>query len=189
VFYALVFWGVYAFWLLFEAVAGSKRRAVAASNARDRGSFRLIYLLMWLALGLGFFLSFFLPQAAIRWRRTFVFFLGIILMLAGIALRAYCMSVLGKFFTYNVAVHAGQTVTETGPYRYVRHPSYTGGLLTLFGFGLTLGNWAALTAVMACMAIAYMYRIRVEEAALLAALGEPYAAYMSRTKRIAPFLF
>ena len=54
---------------------------------------------------------------------------------------------------------------------------------------LTLGNWAGLLALLACMAAAYTYRISVEEAALVAALGEPYKEYMRRTRRLVPFLF
>jgi protein-S-isoprenylcysteine O-methyltransferase Ste14 len=99
------------------------------------------------------------------------------------------MRVLGRFFTYNVAVHAGQTVVEAGPYRYIRHPSYTGALITLVGVGLALGNWAALLAILVCTGIAYAYRISVEESALVAALGEPYKEYMRRTRRLVPFLF
>jgi protein-S-isoprenylcysteine O-methyltransferase Ste14 len=189
VFYALIFWGAYLLWMLAETIALITKRSAGASMARDQGSLTLLYILIWVALGLGFSLPFLLPQAAIEWRRTWVFFLGISLMLAGIALRWYCMAVLGRYFTFDVAVHVGQSVIETGPYRYVRHPSYSGGLLTLLGFGLALGNWAAILAVIVCMAIAYAYRIRVEEAALVAALGEPYVDYMRRTWRLVPFLF
>ncbi|HVS87239.1 MAG TPA: isoprenylcysteine carboxylmethyltransferase family protein [Candidatus Acidoferrum sp.] len=188
-FYAVIFWGAYILWILGETIAWAMKRSADTSRARDRGSLNLLYVLIWIALGLGFALSFLLPQAAIEWRRTWVFFLGISLMLAGIAVRWYCMAVLGRYFTFDVAVHADQTVIETGPYRYVRHPSYSGALLTLLGFGLALGNWAALVAVLACMGIAYAYRIRVEEAALVAALGEPYIEYMRRTRRLVPFLF
>jgi protein-S-isoprenylcysteine O-methyltransferase Ste14 len=145
--------------------------------------------LLWLAVGSAFALSFILPQATILWHRAVVFFVGIALMLAGIAFRFYAMSVLGRFFTYDVAVHAGQTVVEAGPYRYIRHPSYTGALITLVGLGLALGNWAGLLALLACMGAAYAYRISVEEAALVAALGEPYKQYVRRTRRLAPFLF
>jgi len=113
---------------------------------------------------------------------------GIALMLAAIAFRFYAMSVLGKFFTYQVAIHPGQTVVDTGPYRYLRHPSYTGALITLAGLGLALGNWASLLALLGCMGAAYYYRISVEESALVAALGEPYKQYMRRTWRLVPFL-
>ena len=110
-------------------------------------------------------------------------------MLAGTAFRFYAMSVLGKFFTYYVAVNAKQTVVEVGPYRYVRHPSYTGALMIFVGLGLALGNWAGLLALLSCIGIAYAYRISVEESVLTAALGEPYQQYMRRTRRLVPFLF
>jgi protein-S-isoprenylcysteine O-methyltransferase Ste14 len=74
-------------------------------------------LLLWFAVGLDFAFSFLLPQATILWKRTSLFFIGISLMLAGLAFRFYAMSVLGQLFTYDVAVHAGQTVVEVGPYR------------------------------------------------------------------------
>ena len=187
--YAIVFWATYILWLVLETIGSRTKRSGDPTKARDRGSFRLLMALLWLALGLDFALSFLLPQATIQWHRTAVFFVGIALMLAGIAFRFYAMSLLGRFFTYDVAVHAGQTVIEAGPYRYIRHPSYTGALVTLVGLGLALGNWAGLLAILICMGAAYAYRISVEEAALLAALGEPYKQYVRRTRRLVPFLF
>jgi protein-S-isoprenylcysteine O-methyltransferase Ste14 len=189
--YAIIFWGTYALWIVLETIGSITKRSRTrdSSKARDRGSFRLIMLLLWLALGLDFAFSFLLPRTTILWKRTSLFFIGITLMLVGIAFRFYAMSVLGRFFTYDVAVHAGQTVVEVGPYRHIRHPSYTGALITLVGLGLALGNWAGLLALLACMATAYAYRISVEEAALVEALGEPYKQYMRRTRRLVPFLF
>jgi protein-S-isoprenylcysteine O-methyltransferase Ste14 len=187
--YAILFWVTYALWIVLETIGSSTKRSSDTSKARDRGSFRLIMLLLWLALGLDFAFSFLLPQATILWKRTSLFFIGIALMLAGMAFRFYAMSVLGRFFTYDVAVQPGQTVIEIGPYRYIRHPSYSGALITLVGLGLALGNWAGLLGLLACMGAAYTYRISVEEAALVAALGEPYKEYMHRTRRLVPFLF
>jgi len=109
-------------------------------------------------------------------------------MLAGVAFRWWAIATLGKFFTFDVAIQSSQKVVDSGPYRYIRHPSYTGALMTQAGIGLALGNWAGLLALMVCMAIAYSYRITVEERTLLAAVGEPYKQYMQRTRRIIPFL-
>jgi len=187
--YATVFWTTYILWLVLEAIGARTKRSADSANPHDRGSFTLLSFLYWLALGLAFAIPFLLPQATILWHRRAVFFVGIAFMLAGLAFRFYSMSLLGRFFTYQVAVHAGQTVVEAGPYRYIRHPSYTGALVTLAGFGLALGNWAGLLALLACMVPAYAYRISVEESALLAALGEPYQQYLRRTHRLIPFLF
>jgi protein-S-isoprenylcysteine O-methyltransferase len=136
-----------------------------------------------------FLFSLLLPHAAISWRQTSFFFAGIGLMLLGIALRWYSVAVLGKYFTFDVAIHDGQVLVETGPYRYIRHPSYTGALLSLLGFGLSLENWAGLAAGIACLGFAYAYRIPVEEAALGSALGDTYTQYQKRTWRLVPFLY
>ena len=110
-------------------------------------------------------------------------------MLLGVALRWYSVSVLGKYFTFDVAIQSGQVLVEVGPYRYIRHPSYSGALLSLLGFGLALGNCAGLAASLCCLGFAYAYRIPVEEAALASALGETYTQYLKRTWRLVPFLF
>jgi protein-S-isoprenylcysteine O-methyltransferase Ste14 len=187
--YSSIFWTTYILWLVLETIGSLTKRSTTPTNATDRGSYRLIMILLWLSVGLDFALSFLLPQATILWHRATLFFVGITLMLAGLAFRFYSMSLLGRFFTYQVAVHPGQTVIEAGPYGYIRHPSYTGALITLVGLGLALGNWAGLLALLACMVPAYAYRISVEEAALLNALGEPYQQYVRRTRRLIPFLF
>jgi protein-S-isoprenylcysteine O-methyltransferase Ste14 len=187
--YALIFWGACLSWIAPEVIAWKVKRSADASKTRDQSSLNLIVLLWWTGMGIDFLLSILLPQAAVPWKRTFVFCVGIGLMLAGVALRWYSASTLGKYFTFDVAIQGGQTLVEAGPYRYVRHPSYSGALLTLLGFGLALGNWPGLAAVLLCMGSAYAYRIPIEEAALTAALGEPYEQYVRRTWRLVPFLF
>jgi protein-S-isoprenylcysteine O-methyltransferase Ste14 len=187
--YAPIFWSAFLLWVILELVASRTKRSGDRSHARDRGSYGLIVALLFIGLTSDFTLTACLPQAEIAWRQPLVFFSGITLMLTGVAFRWWAIATLGKFFTFDVAVQSSQTVVETGPYRYLRHPSYTGALMTLVGIGLALGNWAGMLALLACMAIAYSYRISVEERALVAALGEPYKQYMRRTRRIIPFVF
>jgi protein-S-isoprenylcysteine O-methyltransferase Ste14 len=187
--YAFVFWCVFALWITLEIVASRVKRSSDSSRAQDRGSLILIVILWWSGIAADFLLSFYLPQASISGERQLAFGLGIVLMLAGILLRQYSIVVLGKYFTFDVAVQRGHRLIEIGPYRYVRHPSYTGALLTLSGFGLALGNWAGLAAALLCRACAYAYRITVEEAALTTAIGEPYRQYVTRTWKLVPFLF
>ena len=186
---AAVFWTAFALWVLPEIIASIFKRSAASSQASDRGSLALIALLWWLGILSGFLISFLLPRMAIHGGRTSVFCAGICLMIAGTAFRWYSARLLGKYFTFDVATQGGQVLIESGPYRYVRHPSYSGALVTLLGFGLALGNWAALVASVSCLGVAYAYRIPVEEAALSAAIGEPYRQYMRRTWRLVPFLF
>jgi hypothetical protein len=67
-------------------------------------------------------------------------------------------------------------------------PVLRGNAPGLLGFALALGNWAGLFAMLVLPAAAFAYRIKVEEAALLSTLGEPYARYMRRTWRLIPYL-
>jgi protein-S-isoprenylcysteine O-methyltransferase Ste14 len=97
--------------------------------------------------------------------------------------------VLGRSFRTTVEVDAGQQVGTGGPYRWVRHPSYTGILLIAAGLGLAGGTWPGLAICLVLPPVAMLLRIRVEEAALSRVLGEPYRAYRRRTKRLIPGLW
>ena len=114
---------------------------------------------------------------------------GLGLFVLGTALRWYSIIYLGRFFTTNVAIASDHRVIDTGPYRFVRHPSYAGGMLALLGVCLTFQNWAsALIIFIPCFAVNH-WRIFIEEKALADALGEPYRSYMKRTKRLVPFVY
>ncbi|TME98622.1 MAG: isoprenylcysteine carboxylmethyltransferase family protein, partial [Chloroflexi bacterium] len=139
------------------------------------------------AIGLGIRAAVFVPQAAITVLRPEIFGVGLVLALAGIAYRWYAIARLGRFFNTRVTVTSDQVVVDTGPYRLVRHPSYSGALLTLFGILLASTNLLSL----ACFLLALpgmAYRISGEEEALTVGLGQPYRDYMQRTKRLIPFV-
>jgi protein-S-isoprenylcysteine O-methyltransferase Ste14 len=178
----------YVAWILFEIITGSSRKSTDPAKRRDRGSFYFLVMMISVGIALDVSISFQKSWAEIPWARTGIFFVGIALMWAGIGFRYYAMRVLGKYFTFNVAIEAGQTVVEAGPYKYVRHPSYTGAFMTIFGFGLVFANWLGLLVLMVFGAIGYGYRVYVEERALVKALGEPYKEYMARTRRFVPYV-
>ncbi|MGD0543170.1 MAG: isoprenylcysteine carboxylmethyltransferase family protein [Candidatus Acidiferrales bacterium] len=187
--HATIFWTTYIIWIIPEIIASRRRPAASSFTLKDRNSYLVVMSMLWLGIAADFALSFTFPQAAIQSGRVTFFFIGIGVMYAGMALRLYSMSVLGRYFTYQVAVHTDQPVIETGPYRYIRHPSYTGGLITLAGLGLALGNWAGMFVLLAFMAAGYAYRIPIEESALAASIGEPYKAYIRRTYRLVPYIY
>jgi protein-S-isoprenylcysteine O-methyltransferase len=187
--YTTVFLIACTVWVVPEIVAAKIKRSPESSTGRDQGSLHLIALLWWTGIAGDVFLSMALPRANVVHGRTVLFIAGICFMLAGIAFRWYSAAVLGKYFTFDVSIQSGHVLIEQGPYRYIRHPSYTGALLTLVGFGLSLGNWAGLILSLLCLGSAYAYRIPIEEAALLTFLGKPYAQYVDRTWRLVPFLF
>ncbi len=114
---------------------------------------------------------------------------GAVVMVCGLTLRWYSIIYLGRFFTVNVAIAADHRLIDTGPYRRVRHPSYTGALLAFLGLGLSMQNWASLAILMIGTTAAFLYRMRVEETALLGAFGERYRQYLQRTARLIPGLY
>ncbi|HEY4153670.1 MAG TPA: isoprenylcysteine carboxylmethyltransferase family protein [Pseudolysinimonas sp.] len=130
-----------------------------------------------------------LTWAAIPFARVALFVIGVALMVLGTAFRAWSVIVLGRNFTVYVQVRDEQPVVETGPYRLLRHPSYTGLLAVCLGIGLALGNWLALIVVVVLPTIAIVVRIRVEERALLAGIGEPYRRFAATRKRLIPWVW
>ena len=187
--YATIFWTTYILWIIPETIASRRKPAKSSSTLKDRHSYLLLMSMLWIGIAADFALAFVFPQASVRSGRTALFFIGIGLMYAGMTLRLYSIVVLGRYFTYQVAVHTDQPVIEKGPYRYIRHPSYTGGLITLVGLGLALGNWAGLFVLLVFMAVGYAYRISIEEAALATSIGEPYKAYIRRSYRLIPYIY
>jgi protein-S-isoprenylcysteine O-methyltransferase Ste14 len=117
-----------------------------------------------------------------------VFYPGIALMFGGIILRQWSIAILGGFFSVLVSVQEGQTIIRRGPYRFIRHPFYTGTLLTLTGIGLAVQSWGALLVLLLMFGIVYRYRINVEENALVTQFGNEYIAYMNDTKMLIPFI-
>lgn len=171
---------------MFPQMAQVSRKTVPV---QDRGSLLLLIGLQWTGLALNFLLAWLLPAAAIFWQRTAFFLLGIICIPLGVALRWYAIQTLGRYFTRDVAVSAGQQVVQHGPYRLIRHPAYSGTFLTMLGVGLALTNWASLSALLVCVFLGHFYRVRIEEQALVRTLGQPYLDYMRRTRRFIPLLF
>jgi protein-S-isoprenylcysteine O-methyltransferase Ste14 len=184
----VAFWVVFYIWIGAEMWLGYRRRGLpSGATDRDSGSKAWVIGSVWSSVAVGMGLALAFPDAAIQSGRTAVFIAGLVLMLAGIALRWYAVWVLGASFTVDVATRPGQPVVESGPYRWIRHPSYTGGLLTLLGVLVCCCNLVSLSALVFALG-GYAYRIRIEEQALATDLGAPYRDYMRRTKRLIPFL-
>lgn len=173
-----------------EFIGNFFQRPEPGAVKRDRGSHAVLYLALIPAMFVAFFcVNGGVAAATLTWHQPLLFWIGIALMLAGLGFRWYAIKALGKFFTRDVATRAGQYVVDTGPYRLIRHPSYSGALLMFFGMGLAMTNWASLLAIMAGVLVGYGYRVRVEEQALCTDLGQPYRDYMQHTRRFIPHVW
>jgi len=172
-----------------EVILAVFRRASSGnSTTRDRGS---IYLL-WAAIGVGVAAALLCQKLAlgrIPVSPSILNLLGLCLLVVGLGIRWAAILSLGRFFTVNVAIAHDHRLKESGLYRYIRHPSYTGLLLAFLGMGLAFRNWLGLLPLLLPIVAALSRRITVEEQALRAAYGLQYQAYAARSWRLMPWVY
>jgi protein-S-isoprenylcysteine O-methyltransferase len=183
----MIYLTLFSLWITSEVFLLVKRRATSGIVAGDQG-FTKQALVVFIVTNLGAVMCLALfRQAVFATQVTAV--AGLALMVAGLLLRWWAVTHLGRFFTVNVAVASDHRVIDTGPYRLIRHPSYTGILLTCLGVGLCFGNFASLLVIVVPIVALALKRVQIEEAALASELGEDYRAYMSHTKRLIPGVY
>jgi protein-S-isoprenylcysteine O-methyltransferase Ste14 len=189
--YTITFVGVIVITRVPEIIGASRWRSRRDPTARqvDRGSFVVMSILAGGGVIVACVLAAIWTAAAIPWLRPQVTIAGIVVIVLGAALRWWAIFTLGPYFTFDVAVRSTQSVVHSGPYRFVRHPSYTAILIMLLGVGMVLANWASLAALLVGGLTGLLYRVRVEERALIEALGEPYRDYSRHSSRFIPFVF
>jgi len=143
---------------------------------------------MWAALLIAYPLAFVKAWAFPQNWQLPLFVVGVLMIFLGSVLRRYCWRTLGEYFTGDVRVRPDQPVIRSGPYRLVRHPSYTAGMMMFIGMGLALGSWLSFALLTIATIATYSYRVAVEERALLDTIGEPYSSYMKERKRFIPYI-
>ncbi len=115
--------------------------------------------------------------------------LAMLLFAAGLALRYWAVGQLGRLFTTHVAIlHQHRLITD-GPYRWVRHPAYTGLLLALAAAGLAMGDVLALLILTIPTGLAFQSRIAIEEKMLEQKFGSVYQDYRKTTWKLLPWLY
>ena len=176
-------------WLASEILIGVATRTKRSSGkVHDRGSM----LILWVVIATSITASEGISEATEPTMFGGAHALktaGVIVMLIALAIRWTAIWTLGKSFSSNVAILDSQQINRTGLYRFVRHPSYLGLLLVFLAAGLHSRNWLALVVAVVPTTAALLYRIHVEEAALLEAFGSDYRDYSKSTKRLLPGVY
>ena len=183
----VIFYVVFVLWLLMSFVVeplfigrgGRKER-----TQEDKGSAAVIFLGTFAAI----VITFGLGGANVTLLPEWAFFLGIALIFIGMAIREWAISTLKGFFLFRVGVVKDHAVVESGPYRLVRHPGYSGSIMTFVGIGFAVQSLVGVLLLLVIGCTVYWYRISVEESAMVRDLGRPYSDYMERTKRLIPYL-
>ncbi len=176
--------------LVSEIALGVRRRAGrTGAQAADRGSLIALWVVIVTSITVAYSVAMQTPGADFGSWASVGRFAGLACFIAGLTLRWYSIVYLGRFFTVNVAIAADHQVIDQGPYRNIRHPSYTGAMLAFLGLGLCLANgWAVLATTVPIWSV-FLWRIAVEERALLQGLGDAYRQYMRRTQRLIPGVY
>jgi len=175
-------------WGMMELSQRSNVRREEATKVTGRG-WRIAGLACLIAtIGVANLTPHVVPAAAIR-PAPVPFAAGMAVLLAGLVLRGWSFKALGQYFTHTVMVSSDQPVIDTGPYRVLRHPSYTGVILAGIGVGLASANWADLAGLLLLTLAPLLWRIHVEERALAATLGDRYRTYAAQHKRLVPLVW
>jgi len=173
-------------WLVLEIRQGATRRSEGVQA--DQGSRFVVRLAGMVGAGSAIAFAHLAPGAAIR-PAAVAAWTGLCFFWSGVALRLWSFRILGRYFTFTVQTSGDQPVITAGPYRVIRHPGYAGVLLAVVGLGLFIGNWWSLLGLTVAVTCGLVFRIRVEERALVRDLGDRYREYAATHKRLVPFLW
>ena len=178
--FPFLFVGVYAVDYIVPLITNpnSQRKSLQS----DRGSYLVIIIAIFLAISFSIYLrmnNIGTLTGSFQW-------LGLILMAVGAAFRQWALIHLGRFFSRTVQIESGHKVITTGPYRWIRHPAYTGMIVVYTGMVMAVGTWLGTLLTFTIVTSSLLYRIRVEEKTLLTALGDEYREYMKQTWLLFP---
>ena len=184
-----VMWVSYVAWFVMEWWIISRDRRRFSGRAADRGSFFGFVIAIPAALIIAFNAVLAHPEWRIAALQPALSWAGIAMMWAGMAFRLWAVLTLGAFFRTSVVVQDGHQLVTAGPYRWLRHPAYTGVIATMTGLGLALGNWASLAAMAVLPTLAIAFRIQVEERALTEQFGEAYRDFRKTHAAVIPVIW
>lgn len=187
--WAAVFWVSYVAFFFATMWVHSRERGKVQGDNRDRGSRAGIYALSFVGAAFALAGPVLRPGARIPLPHALLFYTSIALFWAGTILYPWAAITLGAFFRTSVQLLDGQRLVTRGPYRILRHPAYTAGMLVFTGIGLATGNWLSLVGAVLCVAIAYAWRVYIEEAALRERFGAEFEAHRKRTWAIIPLVW
>lgn len=166
----------------------AKRTSARGGAKKDRGSLLVIWPVIFVSIWCAIWYGDTRPRTMFggaHWLMT----LALALMVAGLVFRWVAIITLWRSFSVNVAILPTQTVHKTGLYRLVRHPSYTGMVVSFVAIGIAERNWGSLAIMLIFPTAALLYRIHVEERALTEAFGAEYVEYSRVTKRLVPGIY
>jgi protein-S-isoprenylcysteine O-methyltransferase Ste14 len=175
-------------WLGSEVILARMKHSLATDERSDKYSLRVLWTTIAASVTVGVFVGT-LHIGSTGWGSRVFPIAGIVMIVLGLLLRWIAILSLKRQFTVDVAIRKDHQIVRDGIYRFVRHPAYAGSLLSFFGLGFCFANVICFVITFFPICAAFLYRIRVEERALIAAFGDDYSRYAQSTKRLIPGVF
>jgi protein-S-isoprenylcysteine O-methyltransferase Ste14 len=179
---------IWSIWFLSEILLNRLFHSGKADKKNlDKGTIKIIWITIGIANSLGILSTIFilLPIS----RNLLIPYMGLILIVSGMIFRFISILSLGRFFTVDITIRNNHKIKKDGVYRLIRHPSYTGSILSFIGFGISLNNWISLLIICLPVIFAMLNRIKIEEKLLVDQFGIEYTNYIKKTFRLVPWIY
>jgi protein-S-isoprenylcysteine O-methyltransferase Ste14 len=172
-------------WLISEVFITLRLKSrKTVSNSYDKNSLTKIWIVIIVSVFAGVFIAIEFPRFS-----ELRYFIGVALLILGLLLKYIAVFSLRSNYTSDIAIQHEHQLKTDGIYKKVRHPSYSGRLLSFLGLGLVLGNWISLVIVFVPVVIVFLYRIHIEEKVLLRNFNGDYIDYRKHTKKLIPYIY
>lgn len=176
-------------WILSEVIlARITHSKTKTSKDLDKSSLKFLWMTIIVCVFIGVFLGI-RGIGFISKNPLFISSLGLILIVLGLVIRWTAIFTLKKYFTVNVSILSDHRIIDKGIYGIIRHPAYAGSLLSFLGLGLSFSNWLSTLIIFTPVLVVFIYRMRIEEKALVGFFGEEYTSYCKTTKRLIPKIY
>ncbi len=184
----IIFIIIWSLWFISEVILNRLFRSGSNDKKnQDRGSLRIIWVTIGIVNSLGI-MSAILLKFPIS-SNLLIPYLGLFIITSGMILRFISVVSLGRFFTVDVTIRNNHKIKKDGVYRLVRHPSYTGSLISFIGLGISLNNWISLIIISLPIVFVMIHRIKIEERILTGQFGAEYIDYMKKSYRLIPWVY
>ncbi len=179
-------------WIASEILLSIRRRAKNKSKDFDKSNSLILWIINILSISIGINIAVKSGNSGIgSFSRGYPLtsYIGLLCILSGIAVRWTAILTLGKQFTTTLTIVENHKIIDNGIYKYIRHPSYTGALMSFFGLSITYSNWITFIIIFFPILFGYIYRIKIEEKLLMNHFGEEYSIYARKTHRLIPKIY
>jgi protein-S-isoprenylcysteine O-methyltransferase Ste14 len=186
--FEILFLTISAMWVTSEVMLGILVRSTKNSQDQDKGTLKLLNIIIYSCVTLAVIFGF-SGIGYIHTTTSIIPWIGLCVIIAGLMIRWTAILTLRKYFTVNVVIQSNHRIIKNGMYRFVRHPSYSGAIISFCGLGLAFCNGISIIVLTVPITIAFLKRIHIEEKALMSAFGEEYINYRKISWALFPWLY